>query len=83
MSPTKKEIVLTRFEYQNLLGYQTDKADNITAKVFEAKGIFSDGSSRILYGIYKIGADSIEWDLSLAPTKPPIDRDNMGIKVKK
>jgi len=83
MTSGKKDVRLTRFDYQELIGYQTDGSGKITAKVFEGKGVFTDGSSRILYGIYEEGADSIKWNYSPNQIKPHIDTDEMGIKIKK
>jgi len=77
------EIPMTRFDSQKLLGYRTDENGFVTARVFEGVAVFSDGSERIIYGIYYEDTTSIIWNFAKKQEKPSVDRDSFGVKAKK
>lgn len=81
--PTSDGKIVTRFEYQILLGYQIDSLGKWSTKVYEGKVVFLDGSTRIVYGILKEGDDWVDWNYSPNQSKPSIDVDNIGLRVKK
>ncbi len=78
-----EDKIVTRFEYQKLLGYQIDSEGKWSTKVYVGNAVFLDGSTRIVYGILKKGDDWVDWNYSPDQTPPTIDIDNVGIRVKK
>ena len=78
---SEDEVIITRFEYQTLVGYITEEDGSLT-KIFEGKALLADGSSRIMYGVLKRDDIMIKWNYSKNQKKPKIDRDPLGIKVK-
>ena len=81
--PTEEKVIVARFEYQELLGFRNDEDDNPTIKIFEAKAVLEDGSTRIVYGIKDSKSNVIEWDFSANQKQPEIDRDSFGIIIRK
>jgi len=81
--PAEKELTVTRFASQKLVGYTTDDKGNVTAKIFEGVAVFADNSKRTIYGKLKEGAQAINWEYSEGQEKPTIDIDKYGIAIKK
>jgi hypothetical protein len=83
----EEKRVITRFEYQRLLGYQVNQDGEPSYKVFEAKAIFSDGTTEIIYGRLKMGRGNepgdmiIQWDFSRNQEQPKIQKNAWGIDV--
>ena len=82
MAP-EKELFVTRFVSQTLLGYKADDEGNILAKVFEGVAELSDKSMRTIYGMFYEGSLSISWDFSETQEKPSFNRVPLGVRREK